>query len=109
MAERPVRFLPQFFEELDQQLPTERGHDGAPSATDFLLYDLPTIRDALASDFERNTLEVAGAEPIRVLIGSGTLVRAVAVYAFLTPVGVVAVIGVAIQPLADEIEDPDLD
>jgi hypothetical protein len=55
MAERLVRFLPQFFDELDNQLSGERGSDGAPSAADFLLYDLPSMRDRLASGFERNT------------------------------------------------------
>ena len=101
MPDRLVQFLPQFFDELDEQLPDQRGSEGSPSAADFLLYDLPPIRDLLASGFERNTLEVIGAEPLRVLIGSGTLVRAVAIYAYLADDDTVAVIGVEIQPAAE--------
>ena len=61
MPDRLVQYLPQSFDELDEQLPDRRGSDGSPSAADFLLYDPPPIRDLLASDFERNTLEVIGA------------------------------------------------
>ena len=101
MADRSVRFLPQFFDELDSQLPTQRGPDGAPAAADFLLYDLPPIRDLLASNFERNTLEVIGAEPVRVLIGAGTLVRSVAVYAYLESDEMIAVLAIDIETATD--------
>ena len=66
MADRLVRFLPQFFDELDNQLPDQRAPDGRPSAADFLLYDLPRMRDRHATGFERNTLEVVGSEQVRV-------------------------------------------
>lgn len=101
MADRLVRFLPQFFDELDNQLPEERDLNGGPSATDFLIYDLPRIRDRLAFDFERSTLEVLGAEPLRVLIGSCTLVHAVAIYAYLDSDDDVAVIAIDIQLSAE--------
>src|SRR5688572_1269287 len=68
MPERLVRFRQTFFNDLDSLLPDERGRDGRPSATDFLRYELPRLRDQLAADFETNTLAVAGAEPLRVLI-----------------------------------------
>ncbi len=97
MAERSVRFLPQFFDELDRQLPDDRGIDGSPSAADFLLYDLPSIRDLLASDFERYTLATLDTAPVRVFIGSGTLVRAVAIYAYLEDDDIVAVVAIDIQ------------
>ena len=100
MADRPVRFLPQFFDELDSQLAAERGFDGTPSAADFLLYDLPRMRDRLASDFEHNTPEVRGAE-FRVLICSGILVRAVTIYAYLDPDDAVAVLAIDIQSTTD--------
>ena len=51
MSDRLVRFTESFFEDLDDQLPEERSASGAPSATDFLLYDLPRLRDALASGY----------------------------------------------------------
>ena len=93
MPERLVRFRQTFFDDLDSLLPDERGSDGRPSATDFLLYELPRLRDQLASDFETNTLAVAGAEPLRVLIEAGTLVRVVAVYALISSDDSVEVIG----------------
>ncbi len=52
MPEVQVRFTEQFFDRLDLLLPDERGLDGTPSVTDFLLFDLPTVRDELATDFE---------------------------------------------------------
>ena len=97
MAIRPIRFQQSFFDDLDSQLPAERTADGLPSATDFLLYDLPRLRDLLARDFERNTHPVDGAEPVRVLIQAGTLVRSVAMYAISTPDGAVDVIAVDID------------
>jgi hypothetical protein len=76
MANRLVRFLEAFFDDLDRQLPAERGADGTPSATDFPLYDLPPIRDALAVDFKGVTTEIRDTAPLRVFLGTGTLVRA---------------------------------
>lgn len=95
--DRLVRFLQPFFDELDGQLPDQRGADGSPSATDFLLYELPPIRDLLASGFEECTLAAAGAEPLRVLIVSGTLVRSAAIYAYVSETNSVDVLGIEIQ------------
>jgi hypothetical protein len=53
---RQVRFTEQFFDRLDRLLPAERGHDGTPIVTDFLLLELPAIRDDVAEDFEHRTL-----------------------------------------------------
>ena len=52
MPERAVRFTEEFFERLDSLLPEDRGDDGTPSVTDFLAFELPAIRDRLASDHE---------------------------------------------------------
>ena len=91
MPERQVRFTHTFFERLDDSLPDERGADGSPSATDFLLYELPRIRDLLAADFEGNTLP-ADEPPVRVFVGAGALVESVALYAIVAPDGAVEVI-----------------
>lgn len=91
MPERSVRFTQQFFDRLDDLFPDERGADGSPSATDFLLYELPRIRDLLAADFERNTLP-ADEPPVRLYIGSGTLVGYIALYAVVADDGAVEVI-----------------
>jgi hypothetical protein len=46
---RLVRVAPSFFDRLDELLPGERTA-GQPSATDFLLHELPRIMDRLAQD-----------------------------------------------------------
>jgi hypothetical protein len=56
VAERVVRFTEQSFDRLEAFLPEERGPDGSPSLTDFLLLDLPVIRDRLAADYEGVTM-----------------------------------------------------
>lgn len=81
MTRRQVRVATSFFDRLDELLPAERGADGTPSATDFLLHDLPAIIDLLAVDFERRTVPVADDPEIRVLVAAGVLVPFVAVYA----------------------------
>ena len=80
VPERKVRFTEQFFNRLDWLLPGERGADGTPSVTDFLLLDLPAVRDAFASDYEGSTFETND-RGVRVYIGIGALVGAFAVYA----------------------------
>lgn len=88
MAERVVRFHETFFDDLDELLPPERSADGLPSATDFLLYDLPRLRDLLAADYESNTLAIDGWDDLRIFVQSGTLVRTVALYVTATPLEV---------------------
>lgn len=95
MADRVVRFATQFFDRLDELLPAERSPDGAPSAADFLLYDLPRIRDQLAADFEANTLP-AEDDPVRVWVGSGVVVENVALFAYLADDDSVEVISLLI-------------
>ena len=80
MPDRHVRFTDSSFDRLDSLLPDERGAAGSPSAADFLLYELPRIRDLPAIEYEANTLATDDPD-IRVYIGGGVLVEAVAVYA----------------------------
>ena len=70
----------------------QRGGDGTPSATDYLLHDLPTVIDLLAEDFVGRTSPVADDPEIRVLIAAGVLVPFVAVYALLAADDAVEVI-----------------
>ncbi len=79
MAERVVRFTEQFFDRLEAFLPEERGPDGSPSLTDFLLLDLPVIRDRLAADYEGVTMGTDDLD-VRVYVGRSILVARVAVY-----------------------------
>ncbi len=96
MPDRIVRFLQSFFDDLDSQLPVERSASGEPSATDFLLYELPRLRDQLASDFVGNTLSLAGFAQLRMLIATGTLVHSVAIYAYIDENDDVAVVALDI-------------
>jgi hypothetical protein len=80
VPDRVIRFTEQFFDRLAELLPEERGADGSPSITDFLLLDLPAVRNALAADFERFTLATHDPD-VRVYIGAGVLVRTMTVYA----------------------------
>ena len=92
MTRRQVRVASSFFDRLDELLPAERGADGTPSATDFLLHDLPTAIDLLAEDFVGRTSPVAKDPEIRVLVAAGVLVPFVAIYAVLAADDAVEVI-----------------
>jgi hypothetical protein len=87
---------PQFFDRLDELLPAERSPGGTPSTADFLLYDLPRIRDQLANSFEGNTLP-ADDEPVRVWVGCGVVVANVAVFAHVAGDDAVEVISLLIS------------
>ena len=97
MPYRIVRFTREFFDQLDEQLPEERPGDGTPSASDFLLFDLPPVRDRLAEDFELYTTAVPPDARVRLCIGTGVLVPYFALYAMLTERGDVEVLGVTIS------------
>jgi hypothetical protein len=97
MPDRPVRFSETFFHDLDYYLPSDRDDAGNPSTMDFMLHDLPRLRDALSSDFEANTMPVPEHFPLRVLVARGTLVASVAVYALLSAGDEVVVIALEIE------------
>lgn len=82
VPERQVRFTEQFFDRIDTLLPGERSADGTPSVTDFLLFDLPAVRDRLAANYDENTLATDDPD-VRVYIGSGVLVNRFAIYTVL--------------------------
>jgi hypothetical protein len=89
---RQVRVAQSFFDRLDEILPDERTADGNPSATDFLLHELPAIIDALADDYENVTLDVDGVPGVRVFITAGHLVSRVAIYIVVAADGAVDII-----------------
>ena len=80
---RVVRVAPSFFDRLDELLPAQRTVSGRPSATDFLLHELPRVIDRLADDYERVTLEVEEVPGVSVLVTAGRLVRGLSVYCVL--------------------------
>lgn len=80
---RRVRVAPTFFDRIDELLPQERTGTGLPSATDFLLHELPPLIELLALDYEAATLAVEGVPGVRVLITGGVLLRHLALYVVL--------------------------
>jgi hypothetical protein len=89
VSERQIRFTEQFFDRLDVVLPSERGSDGTPSVTDFLLLDLPRVRDRLVSNYLGNTLATDDPD-VRVYIGAGVLVSRYAIFVAEEGEGIVA-------------------
>ena len=94
---REIRVAESFFEELDTQLGSERGPNGEPSATDFIVMDLPQIVDEFAQRFDELPEAVAGVSAVRMLVGVGALVTAYVVHAAETTSGAVELIGVEID------------
>ncbi len=94
---REVRVTDPFFEELDGQLRRERGPGAEPSATDFLILELPAIVERFASDFQNLAEAVAGVPGIRMFIGTSVLVRAFVVHGVETVDGVVELVGVELD------------
>ena len=97
MMRRTVRTSPAFFEQLDLQLGDARGPGGEPSATDFLVFELPAIVEAFATRFDELPEAVEGVSDARMAIGTGKLVRAFAVYGLLMDDNSVELIGVEID------------
>ena len=51
-SRRTVRVDQAFFDDLDRQLGGDRGPNGEPSGTDFIVIDLPTVVDEFAENFD---------------------------------------------------------
>jgi hypothetical protein len=94
---RIVRVTDAFFEQLDAQLGADRGPQGEPSATDFLVLELPPIVERIASGFDDLPEVVVGLPAARVLIAAGILVRGVAVYGLLVTDDTIDLIGVELD------------
>ncbi len=79
MAERTVRFTEEFFDRLEEMLPTERGADGEPSVTDFIELEVRPLQQRLAADVIGLTLptEMPG---VRLYVNAGVLVPALMMY-----------------------------
>ncbi len=97
MIRRIVRASPAFFVDLDRQLGPDRGPHGEPSATDFLVIELPAVVERFATDFETLPEAVEGVAEARMVIGTGRLVRAFAVYGLLMIDDSVELIGIEID------------
>lgn len=97
MTRRNVRVDAQFFVELDAQLGESRGPGGEPSASDFLVIDLPTISNAFAEYFDEFPPMYFDRADYRYLVATGKLVRAVLVVGQLTADGSIVLFSVDID------------
>ena len=79
---------PAFFDRLDELLPPERSADATPSTADFILHELTSIIETIANDYEAVITAIPG-ETARVLVTTGILMTAIAVYVNLTPTGAI--------------------
>lgn len=96
-SRRVVRVSTEAFEQLDRQLGVERGSAGEPSATDFIVVDLPTIVERFATRFDELPEPVEGVASLRAVIGTGEVVRAFVAYGLLLDDGVIELIGLDID------------
>lgn len=94
---RVVRVTEEFFAQLDAQFGSDRGSRGEPSATDFLVLDLPPIVERFATGFDKLPEGVEGIAVVRVLIVAGILVRGIAVYGLLVEDDTIELIGVELD------------
>ncbi len=95
-----VRVDPQFFTELDAQLGESRGPNGEPSASDFLLIELPTLSAVLAERFDELPALYPDRDDYRYLVATGRLVHAVTITAQLAANGSIVLFGVDIDQSA---------
>ena len=89
---RTVRAAASFFEDLDRQLPAERGSNGEPSTNDFQVFELLRIVDRFAVGFDDLPELIAGRPEYRLLVVAGTLVPVISVVGQLAPDGAVELV-----------------
>ena len=94
---RIVRVTDSFFEQLDEQPGASRGPNGEPSSTDFLVMELPAVVERFAIDFDSLPELLEGLSASRMLIASGVLVRAFAVFGLLMADDSIELIGVELD------------
>jgi hypothetical protein len=78
--------LPEFFVLLDEQLPSERGPSGEPTAAEFAASDLLAIVEEFATGWDALATTIRGRTDYRILITTTHLVPYVAVRGQLSPV-----------------------
>lgn len=97
MTRRTVRVDQQFFTELDAQLGETRGPNGEPSASDFLLIELPTIAETFGERFDELLRLYPERDDYRYLVAGGRLVYAVVVIGQLIDDDTISLFGIEID------------
>lgn len=106
MTHRFVTFTSSFFADLDRQLPVGRSLQ-LPSRTDFVNYELSTIRERFSYGFDGLPVAIPGRPDYRTMIESGRVVYAFAVVGQLMQDGAVQIMGVKIDTGWPETDDTD--
>jgi len=96
-SRRTVRVDQAFFDDLDRQLGSERGANGEPSTTDFIVVDLPTVVDEFADNFDKLPIAYPGRSDYRVLIIRGILVAAAVVVGQLVANDSIVLLGIELD------------
>ena len=89
---RTVRATQRFFEDLDRQLPAERGSNGEPSTNDFQVLDLLRIVERFAVGWDDLPRLFSDRPQYRILIAAGNVVARFAVIGQLAPDGAVELV-----------------
>jgi hypothetical protein len=97
VTRRTVRVDAQFFTELDAQLGEARGPNGEPSASDFLLIELPILAEAFAERFDELLRLYPERDDYRYLVAGGRLVYAVVVVGQRTDDDSISLFGIEID------------
>ena len=97
MTRRTVRVDQQFFTELDAQLGETRGPHEEPSASDFLLIELPTIAETFGERFDELLRLYPERDDYRYLVAGGRLVYAVVVVGQLVDDETISLFGIEID------------
>jgi hypothetical protein len=100
-ARRTARATAWFFEDLDRQLPAERGAAGEPSANDFQVFELLRIVERFAVGFDELPRLIADRDDYRILIATGVLVPRFSVVGRLAPDGAVELVQLDIDRAAE--------
>ena len=94
---RTVRVSPAAFDQLDSQLPQDRGSLGEASVGDFIVLELPAVVERFASGFDDLPEIIEGTPGGEMLIAPGLLVRAYAVYGVLLDDDTIEIVGISID------------
>ncbi len=94
---RSVRVDNHFLGFLDIQLGEERGPRGEPTATDFLLVDLPPIAERFATSFDELMMPIPERPDYRSVLAVGSLVPRILVTGHLKTDGSVTLLSVQID------------
>jgi hypothetical protein len=89
---RVVRATARFFNDLDRQLPAERGPNGEPSANDFQVLDLLRIVEEFATRWDELPELLHGRSDYRILLATGNVVARFAVIAQLATDGAIELV-----------------